>query len=100
MILVDTSVWVDHLRWGNPALRELLDQGTVLAHPLVIGELACGSIRDRREFLRLLFALPQAPVAEAEEVFRLIEVDNLHGRGLGWVDMHLLASGRLSGSRL
>ena len=94
MILADTSVWVDHLRRDNRGLRRLLDDLMVLAHPLVIGELACGSLRNRREFLVLLSALPQAPSAEHEEVLRWMEDEGLYGRGLGWIEVHLLASAR------
>ncbi len=100
MVLVDTSVWVEHLRKGHPRLVELLNEGSVLGHPYVIGELSCGNIRNREEVLVLLRAIPQAELAEDEEVFHLIETEELFGRGLGWVDMHLLASALLSGCAL
>ena len=100
MVLVDTSVWVEHLRKGHPRLVELLNEGSVLGHPYVIGELSCGNIRNREEVLVLLRAIPQAELAEDEEVFHLIETEELFGRGVGWVDMHLLASARLSGCAL
>lgn len=100
MILADTSVWVDHLRRGDATLSALLDEGTVLCHPFVIGELACGQLRKRQEILGLLAALPQASVAEHDELLALLERQRLFGRGLGWVDVHLLASTRLSSCRL
>ena len=97
MILVDTSVWIDHFRRDSDRLRDLLHDEQVLTHPFVIGELACGNLRNREEILSLLGALPRAESAEADEVLRLIEVRKLHGKGLGWVDAHLLASTLLSG---
>lgn len=100
MILVDTSVWIDHLRRGNHQLGHLLLEDKVLTHPFVVGELACGNLRNRGELLGLLNALPQAQVAEHAEVHRLIEQRKLSGRGLGWVDMHLLASALLTRCRL
>ena len=90
--LADTLVWVDHLRRGRPGLATLLEHDGVLCHPFVVGELACGSIANRDDFLRLLSALPLADVAEHEEVMRLVGDRRIHGRGLGWIDMHLLAS--------
>jgi len=95
--LVDTSVWIDHLRRGNPQLRDLLEEGVVYAHPAVIGELACGNITRRREVLELLQRLPQFPVASDDEVMTFIDNHSLYGKGLGWVDAHLLASTALSG---
>lgn len=95
MVLVDTSVWVDHLRRGNPALRQLLEAEQVVCHAFVLGELACGNLHDRETVLTLLRALPQAPVAEEDEALHLIEARKLSGRGLGWVDVHLLASALL-----
>ncbi len=92
MILVDTSVWVQHLRTGSERLRSLLDDEQVFCHPFVMGELACGTMRKRQEVLNLLEALPQARVAEHEEVLQLLERRHLYGRGLGWVDAHILAS--------
>jgi predicted nucleic acid-binding protein len=100
MILVDTSVWVDHFRKGNRELTELLSSGGVLCHPFVIGELACGTLRNREEVLRLLGALPQTPLAEDGEVLAMIARRRLWGLGLGWVDMHLLASVQLAGCDL
>jgi predicted nucleic acid-binding protein len=81
--LVDTSVWVQHLRYGNDHLRLLLDNGEVLCHPFIIGELACGSMSKRREVLDLLNALPAAAVAEHEEVMHFLNARQLHGRGVG-----------------
>ncbi|MEA5410793.1 type II toxin-antitoxin system VapC family toxin [Synechococcus sp. BA-120 BA3] len=100
MILVDTSVWVEHLRCGMPRLATRLLEGEVLIHPWVIGELACGHLRHRRQVLSLLQGLPAAVVASDEEVLLLIERDQLMGRGIGYVDVHLLASARLSHCRL
>ena len=98
MILVDTSIWVGHLRKGDDYLSLLLDQGLVLIHPFIIGELACGSMVNRREILRLLDALPGVVAAEHTEVLRLLEVKRLYGQGVGWVDAHLLASAMISQS--
>ena len=92
MVLVDTSVWVDHLRNAEPRLQELLRSGQVLIHPLIVGELACGNLGDREETLTLLHALPGATEASYAEVLRVIEVHRLYGRGIGIVDVHLLAS--------
>jgi predicted nucleic acid-binding protein len=100
MILVDTSIWVDHLRRGNDTLSDLLEQGLVRTHPFVIGELACGSMRNRREILELLQTLPGIAAAEHNEVLHLVEARHLHGRGIGWVDAHLLASTLVSQSFL
>jgi predicted nucleic acid-binding protein len=100
MILVDTSVWIDHLRKDNDRLRDLLLDEQVFAHPFVIGELACGNLRNREEILGLLAALPQAEPAQHEEVLRLLDAKGLGGKGLGWVDAHLLASAMLSGCTL
>lgn len=100
MILVDTSVWVDHLRRGNEELQGLLYESKVLSHPFVTGELACGSLKNRQEILTLLQSLPQSKVAESDEVLRLIEDARLYGRGVGWVDVHLLTAALLSRTRL
>lgn len=96
MILVDTSVWIDHLRRGDDALVRRLDDGEVLMHPFVLGELACGNLRHRDEVLALLRDLPQATVADDEEVLYFIDRHMLMGRGIGYVDAHLLASASLS----
>ena len=100
MVLVDTSVWIDHLRRGNRMLVEMLASAIVMCHPFVHGELACGNIANRQEIQRLLADLPGAAVAQQHEVLVLLEVEALHGRGLGWIDIHLLASARLTGCRL
>ena len=92
MILVDTSIWVDHLRSGNNALADALRAGRVLAHPFVVGELACGNLKNRREVLELLSRLPPAPTATHAEALGLIERRALMGRGIGLIDVHLLAS--------
>jgi predicted nucleic acid-binding protein len=98
MILVDTSVWVDHLRAGDAALLELLNRSQVQMHPFVLGELAFGNLRSRGEVLRLLKALPQSIVASDQEVLFFIERNALMGRGIGYVDAHLLAAVVLGGS--
>ena len=96
MILVDTSVWVDHLRIGNRGLRALLERAEVLCHPLIIGEVACGTLRNRGEVLRLLDQLPKGIVAEHDEVLEFLNQRRLFGKGIGWIDLHLLASAQLS----
>ncbi|MGH9892905.1 MAG: type II toxin-antitoxin system VapC family toxin [bacterium] len=98
MILVDTSVWVDHLRKGVPGLAAALEQGSVLMHPFVLGELACGNLKNRREVLQLLGDLLGAPVATDPEVLDFIERRALMGRGMGYIDVHLLASAALVGT--
>ncbi|MEO8754401.1 MAG: type II toxin-antitoxin system VapC family toxin [Casimicrobiaceae bacterium] len=96
MILVETSVWVGHLRKTDERLVMALDTGQVLAHPFVIGELACGHLQRRAELLGLLAALPAAPVASQAEVLGYIERHALAGRGIGFVDVHLLAATSLA----
>ena len=100
MTLVDSSVWVNHFRRGDDELRALLDAGQVLCHPFIIGELACCSISNRSEILDLLKALPQVTIAEHDEVLHFLNENLLNGRGLGWTDLHLLASALLSKVRL
>ena len=92
MILVDTSVWVQHLRHSDPDLQHLLMEGQVLCHPFIIGEIACGYLKNRKEILTLLEALPCAKVAQPEELLKFIESRKLFGSGIGFVDIHLLAS--------
>ena len=96
-VLADTSVWVEHLRAGQQALAALLDENLVVVHPFVIGELACGNLRNRGALLALLGKLPRAAVATDEEALHFIESHRLMGRGIGYVDVHLLASAALLG---
>jgi hypothetical protein len=96
MVLVDTSVWVLHLREGNSELERLLNNGEVVCHPFIVGELACGNLKKRMEILSLLQALPRAIEAEHQDVMQFIENHQLMGRGLGYIDMHLLASALLT----
>ena len=100
MILADTSVWIDHLRTLNPEMQTLLLNKRILMHPCVIGEIACGTLRDRTALLASLRDLRQSRLATNEEVFELIERRRLWGRGIGWVDAHLLASALLTRCRL
>jgi len=100
MILVDTSVWIDHLCRGDAHLMATLLAGHVLIHPWVIGEIACGTLRERGQVLDLLRSLPLSPVALEDEVLFFIEQYELMGRGIGYVDIHLLASAQLAGARL
>ncbi|MGH9946277.1 MAG: type II toxin-antitoxin system VapC family toxin [Pyrinomonadaceae bacterium] len=100
MIVVDTSVWIDHLRYSEKRLIELLKSGSVLVHPLVIEELACGHLKDRSKIIDLLHALPTAPVASHNEILNLISNKTLFGVGLGAVDVHLIASALLAGASL
>ena len=100
MVLVDTSVWVSHLREGNDRLAALSDEGMVCCHPFVIGELACGNLKNRLEILSLLQALPITEVADHEEILAFIDNNRLMGKGLGYVDIHLLGSAVLSGVSL
>jgi predicted nucleic acid-binding protein len=92
VILVDTSVWINHLRIGDPQLTALLQEAQVLAHPWVIGELALGQLSGRSEILGLLSNFPQAKVATETEVMTLVQTQRLFGLGLGYVDAHLLAA--------
>ena len=96
MILIDTSVWVEHLRSGMSSLEALLADGDVICHPFIIGELACGNLRNRKEILALLRELPMALRAEDDEVIDFIEHHKLMGKGLGYIDIHLLMSARLT----
>jgi len=97
MILVDTSVWVEHLRSGTIGLEALLNEGRVVCHPFIIGELACGNLSNRTEILSLLHDLPMASRADDDEVFQFIEDRKLMGKGLGYIDIHLLMSALLTG---
>lgn len=101
MILVDTSIWVDHLRVGDEGLAAALDRGTVFTHPFVVGELACGRMRNRDEVLGLFRSLPVGPVATDVEALQFIDFHQLMGRGIGFIDVHLLAATALAeGMRL
>ncbi len=100
MTLVDTSVWVQHLRRGSNELRRLLDDGEVLCHPFIVGEIACGNIKNRDEIINLLQSLPEVLVAEHDEVTQFLHDNRLSGRGLGWIDLHLLVSASLSRASL
>ena len=98
MILVDTSVWIDHLRTGDDKLVQQLNSSNVLMHPFVLGELACGNLSNRKEILTLLKNLPKSSVATDNEVLFFIEQHKLMGRGIGYIDTHLLAAVALNGS--
>ena len=100
MILVDTSVWIDHFRDEVQELVEILDRGDVVIHPFVIGELACGSLSNREETLALLQQLRSITVAEHDEVMSFIVRRRVYGRGIGYVDVHLLASVAIDGAQL
>ena len=97
MILADTSVWIDHLRAGDEGLVTLLDSAQVLIHPFIMGEMACGKLRNRSEVLTLLGDLPRVMVATDAEVLFLIERHALMGRGIDYIDAHLLAAVSLAG---
>lgn len=96
MILVDTSIWVDHLRAKDETLVRLLEQGQVGIHPMIIGELACGHLRNRESLLGLWQGLPQVVEAGHDEVLHYLQSQQLMGKGIGWVDLHLLTSVRLT----
>lgn len=96
MVLVDSSVWIAHLRRGDSRLASLLEKGAVLGHPYIVGELACGNLGNREEILILLQSIPQAPLASHDEVLRFIDLQRLMGLGLSYVDVHLLASAFLA----
>jgi predicted nucleic acid-binding protein len=101
MILVDTSVWIDHFRQSDPRLLTLLDDRGVRMHPAVVGELACGTLRNRSQTISYLQSLPlAASIADAEETMFVIESRNLWGKGIGWSDAQLVASALISGCKL
>ena len=100
MILVDTSVWIDHLRAGDERLAALLQDGSVLGHPFVLGEIALGDLRARSRVIGALQELPQAVMASANEVLHLIGVEPLFGQDIGYVDAHLVAAVRLTAGAL
>jgi predicted nucleic acid-binding protein len=97
MVLVDTSVWISHLRDGNAEMESLLNNARVMCHPFITGEIACGNIQNRTEVLSLLKNLPQTPQLPHEDVLYFIDKQGLIGKGLGYVDLHLLASAVLTG---
>ncbi len=97
MVLVDTSVWVSHLRNGCVELANLLNDGRVLCHPLIVGELACGNLKDRAAILSFLQLLPMSIEVEHEEILSFIENNRLMGKGMGYVDVHMIASAILTG---
>ena len=92
MILADSSLWIDHLRRGNALLVNALREGSIVVHPFVIGELACGTLRRRSDLLEDLGRMPQIAAAEHEEVMALVEGRQLAGTGIGWTDAHLMAA--------
>ena len=100
MVLVDTSIWIDHFRTPNGDLMDLLLKERVLLHPQIIGELACGNLRNRTVTIRLLDSLPKAIIASDHEASHLIEARRLYGLGIGFVDVHLLSACQLTGCQL
>ena len=100
MVLVDTSIWVAHLHKGSRQLAKLLMDAEVMCHPFIIGELACGNLKNRDEIIPLLQSLPMAPTIEFDELLFFIDRNDLIGKGVGFVDVHLLASAQLEGVTL
>jgi predicted nucleic acid-binding protein len=100
VILVDTSVWVEHLRSGLPELEGLLEDGRVHSHPFVVGEIACGNLRQRSAIMEAFDRLPSIEVAGHEEALRLLHGRRLFGSGIGWIDVHLLASALIADAQL
>ncbi len=100
MVLADTSVWVQHLRHKDQKLSWLLQESQILTHPFIIGELACGQLHPRSQILSLLHALPLSPMVEQAEFIHYIEHRRLAGSGIGFVDIHLLASCELSEAKI
>ncbi len=97
MVLVDTSIWVTHLRQGSRQLEKRLMDAEVMCHPFIIGELACGNLKNRAEVISLLQALPSAPTIEFDEFLFFVDRNHLMGKGIGFVDVHLLASAQVAG---
>ena len=97
MVIVDTSIWITHLRQGSRQLESLLMDAEVMCHPFIIGELACGNLNNRNEIISLLQSLPMAPTVEFEEFLFFIDRNHLMGKRVGFVDVHLLASAQLTG---
>jgi predicted nucleic acid-binding protein len=100
VILVDTAIWINHLRTPSKLLGQLLELEQVLIHPFVVGELACGNLANRKEIISLLHSLPFAPKADDDEILFFVERHKLMGRGLGLVDVHLLASTTIGGGSI
>ncbi len=100
MILVDTNIWINHFHKSDSELMVLLNRGAVVCHPFIIGELACGNLNNRKEILCLFRSLPSAIVVEPDEFMEFVEARKLMGKGLGFVDVHILASTVLSGLAL
>jgi predicted nucleic acid-binding protein len=100
MVIVDTSIWVTHLRRGSRQLEKLLMDAEVMCHPFIIAELACGNLKNRNEIISLLQSLPMAPTIEFDEFLFFIDRYHLMGKGVGFVDVHLLASAQLTGIQL
>ena len=96
VVLVDTSVWIDHLRKEDPVLQDLLEAGQVVIHPFIVGELACGNLKNRKEILEFLQNLPRAPSSTEEDVLFFIEHRGISGKGIGYLDAHRLSSVSLS----
>ena len=96
LILVDTSVWIKHLRVSDKILIRLLEQGLVACHPFIIGELACGDIKNRHEIIRLLNDLPSTDILDHDDILEFIEYRKIMNKGIGYVDVHLLASALVS----
>ena len=96
MVLVDTSIWINHFRKSESRLIELLEQGDVVTHPFITGELACGNMKNRKQIISLLHALPSAPKASDDEILFFIDRHSIMGRGIGLIDAHLLASCKLA----
>jgi len=96
MVIVDTSIWVTHLREGSRKLEKLLMDGEVMCHPFIIGELACGNLKNRNEIISLLQSLPMALTIDFDEFLFFIDRNHLMGKGIGFVDVHLLASAQLT----
>lgn len=95
-ILADTSVWIRHLREGDKNLVRLLEQGLVVCHPFIIGELACGGIKNRHEIISLLNDLPSTDILDHYDIMKFIEYRKIMNKGIGYVDVHLLASALVS----
>ncbi len=100
MVLVDSSVWIDHFRRSNVHLIALLEDGGILTHPSILGELALGNFKHRTRILQALYDLPIITCAQDHEVLHFIETQQLYGTGIGYIDAHLLAAARLHGTTL